>query len=303
MKIRTTKPKNNDYYIRQASGGLNGAVAGQVGSTGKPDPTANVLANCVGFANGRYNEIINDPDLKGIKKPFKYQLVCNAENFIERAKALGLKVQKRPCKGGIMVWQKGRTLSGNDGAGHVAICEKDESEMGVGRVYTSESGWNGSAFWNATRSNDNGRWGMAAAYTYRGCIVNPTVPVKQLPKETDALAIDGKIGPKTVKKLQKWLGTTQNGKIAGQTKSVKEHIPAMADVCTWTGKGSTAIKALQKTLKKEGYDPGTIDGLCGEKTVKALQEFLKAKKFYTGAIDGILGAGTAKALQKFLNTK
>ena len=78
MKIRTKCPKNNKYYIRKVTGGLNDAVAGY--------PTqkyANVLDNCVGFANGRFNESINDPDLKGIVKAFKYQLVCNAENFIE----------------------------------------------------------------------------------------------------------------------------------------------------------------------------------------------------------------------------
>ena len=47
MKIRTTQPKNNKYYIRQVSGGLNGAVAGSPTIKG-----ANVLCNCVGYANG-----------------------------------------------------------------------------------------------------------------------------------------------------------------------------------------------------------------------------------------------------------
>ena len=81
MKTRTTRPKNNRYYIRTVSGGLNGAVSG------KPAvPGANVLCNCVGYANGRFNEIINDPELKGIYKAFKYQLVNTAEIFIEAAK-------------------------------------------------------------------------------------------------------------------------------------------------------------------------------------------------------------------------
>ena len=81
MVKRTIQPKNNKYYIRQVSGGLNGAVAGSPTISG-----ANVLCNCVGYANGRFNEIINDPELKGIAKGFGYQLVCNAENFIESAK-------------------------------------------------------------------------------------------------------------------------------------------------------------------------------------------------------------------------
>ena len=54
----------------------------------------------------------------------KYKtLCCNAENFIKRAKQAGLEVGMTPKPGAIMCWQKGATLSGSDGAGHVAICE------------------------------------------------------------------------------------------------------------------------------------------------------------------------------------
>lgn len=101
----------------------------------------------------------------------KYQLVCNAENFIERAKNLGLQVVSYPTLGGIMVWQKG-SLSSGDGAGHVAIVERID---GANQIYTSESSYGGTAFYNATRSNSNGRWGMGSAYKFRGCIVNPAI--------------------------------------------------------------------------------------------------------------------------------
>ena len=87
MKVRLTQPKNNKYYIRTVTGGLNGAVAGSPTISG-----ANVLCNCVGYANGRFNEIINDPNLTGTAIKFRYQLVCNAENFIESAKRQGLEV-------------------------------------------------------------------------------------------------------------------------------------------------------------------------------------------------------------------
>lgn len=66
-----------------------------------------------GYANGRFAEIIG-------KGKVEFQLVCNAENFIEKAKNYGLQVVNYPTLGGIMVWQKGATLSGKDGAGHVA---------------------------------------------------------------------------------------------------------------------------------------------------------------------------------------
>ena len=87
MKIRTECPRKNKYYIRTVTGGLNGAVAGN-----PTQPYANVLDNCVGYANGRFNEVWNDPNLEGIVKPFHVQLVCNAENFIESAKRQGLKM-------------------------------------------------------------------------------------------------------------------------------------------------------------------------------------------------------------------
>lgn len=198
MKQITKQPKNSKYYIRQANGGLNGAVAGCVGSTGRPDPTANVLSNCVGFANGRFNQIINDPDLRGINKSFKYQLVCNAENFIESAKKQGLKISKTPTLGGIMVWQKGPTLNGYDGAGHVAVVEQINSD---GSIITSESAWNGFIFKRISRTNSNGRWGMADGYKFRGCIINPSVKTNSVtPSHKKSVAevaqevIDGKWG-------------------------------------------------------------------------------------------------------------
>lgn len=167
MKQRKSQPKNNPYYIRKVSGGLNGAVAGQPLIS-----TANVLCNCVGYANGRFNEIINDPDLKGISKTFKYQLVCNAENFIESAKNQGLEISKKPVVGGIMVWQKGKTLNSYDGAGHVEVVEAVNDD---GSIKCSSSGWNGWAFRSITRTNKNGNWGQVSPYKYRGCIVNPSV--------------------------------------------------------------------------------------------------------------------------------
>lgn len=164
MKMRKSQPKNNKYYIRKANGGYNGAIAGKPTIKG-----ANVLCNCVGYANGRFNEIIG-------KGKCVYQLVCNAENFIERATALGLNVSSVPTLGGIMVWQKGKTLKGSDGAGHVAIVEDIISEN---EIITSESGYGHFAFKLVTRRNTNGRWGIAKGYKFRGCIINPSVTTEE----------------------------------------------------------------------------------------------------------------------------
>lgn len=180
MNVRTTKPTSgNKFFITKSKGGYSTCIQGS-----PTDSQCNVLSNCVGYACGRFNEIIG---------AMKYlSLNCNAENFIERAKnTYGLEISSVPTLGGIMVWQKG-TLSGNDGAGHVAVVEKI---IDNNTIYTSESGYGGSAFWNSTRRNTNGRWGLGSAYTFRGCIVNPAIgkvvaptPTPSAKKSVDELA-------------------------------------------------------------------------------------------------------------------
>ena len=84
MKVRTTKPEaGNKFYITKSRGGYSDCIQG------KPTDNCNVLANCVGYACGRFNEIIGN---------MKYPAFnCNAENFIERAKnTYGLKVVNYP---------------------------------------------------------------------------------------------------------------------------------------------------------------------------------------------------------------
>lgn len=47
-----------------------------------------------------------------------------------------------------------------------------------------ESVYNSSAFWNATRTNLNGRGGIESRYTYRGCIIDPVVEFDEVITET-----------------------------------------------------------------------------------------------------------------------
>lgn len=161
FKMRTTKPEaGNKYYITKANGGWSPCVKG------KPtDPDCDVLSNCVGFAVGRFNEI-------GGYESCKYLKSTNAENFIQY-KDSSLKVGQTPKLGACMVWQKGKTLSGSDGAGHVAIVENVISNT---EVYTSESGYGASKpFWNQTRKKGSGNWGQNSDYKFLGFIYNPAV--------------------------------------------------------------------------------------------------------------------------------
>lgn len=277
MKKLTSQPSGK-YYTRIVNGGLNGAVLGMPTVKG-----ANVLCNCVGFANGRFNQVINDPELKGINKAFQYQLTCNAENFIESAKRQGLKISSTPTLGGIMVWQKGATLGGGDGAGHVAVVEEIYDD---GTILTSESGWNAWAFKTVRRSNYNGRWSQASAYKFRGCIINPSIKTKTVP--APKLTVDGIGGEATVRAMQKFFGTPQDGVISGQNKSLAKYYPALKAV-NYGANGSTCIKRLQKWLGV------TQDGVLGEKTVKAWQKKLGVSS------DGVFGANSMRAWQEYLN--
>ena len=155
---RMTRPEaGNKYYITKAAGGYSDAVKGS-----PTDTACNVLSNCVGYAYGRFNEIIGEGACKHLRP-------VNAENFIQYKGAL--EVGQEPRLGACMVWQKGATLKGTDGAGHVAIVEKIISKT---EIVTSESGWKASKpFWTQTRKKGSGNWGQGSGYKFLGFIYNP----------------------------------------------------------------------------------------------------------------------------------
>ncbi len=278
MQMRTSLPEyGNKFYNTTSNGGWSRCIQGSPTCAGR-----NVLANCVGYACSRFNEIIGS-----MKYP---TLNCNAENFIERAKSLGLKVVNYPTLGGIMVWQKGKTLNGGDGAGHLAVVERIDS---VNQFYSSESGYGSSAFWNTLRTNNNGRWGQGSAYSFRGCIVNPAIGdvhyikpktstreerVKSLQKALNAdykcgLVIDGSFGPKTE-------SASHNNYLYYLKKRATNH-----------------IKWLQSRLIELGYSCGKagVDGSFGNDTLSAVKKFQKDKGL---SVDGHVGKATHKELIK-----
>lgn len=287
MEKRTTCPNNNKYYIMTKNGGWNNAIQGKPTKTG-----ANVLANCVGYANGRFAEI---QKTQGIK----YQLVCNAENFITKAKSYGLKTSNTPVLGGIMVWEGKGSL-----AGHVAIVEDIYNSN---EIFTSESCYNGSAFYNKVRDNKNGRWGMSANYKFIGCIVNPANPqptptpsgdknIKYLQAKLNeryntGLVVDGIYGSATKKGLiiglqkednwQYGAGLVVDGIMGNNTARKSPVIRKGADGwITWN---------IQCMLYCKGYYKGTLDGKYGDQTGIAIKNFQKSVGL---TADGIVGYNT-----------
>lgn len=256
FKPRTTKPEaGNKYYITKAKGGYSDAIKG------KPtDADCDVLANCVGYAYGRFNEI-------GGYGYCKHLRPVNAENFMQYAD--GLEVGQTPKLGACMVWKKGATLGNSDGAGHVAIVEKIISPT---QIVTSESGYNAAKpFWTKTRNKGSGNWGAGTGYTFLGFIYNPapccqdngttTAPapaqdatgytlgqfVKDVQKATGA-AVDGLAGPETLRKTV--------------TLSAKKNA------------SHAAVLAVQKRLVALGYaEVGKADGKAGPKFTSAVAHF------------------------------
>lgn len=208
--IRETRPGAGDkYFIRKASGGFSSCIKGN-----PTDSQCDVLSNCVGYANGAFNETCEN----GYEK---YNLSCNAENFIERAVSLGLQISKEPSVGGIIVWAKGQIANGNDGAGHV---EHIVRYIDANTIETRASNYAGTAFYKAIRKRGDGNWGLKSPYWYRGSIINPKIGYKPFeptpvpPTPTPTLKFN--IGDKVV--LNGVLYGKSNGENPG--KSVKNKV-------------------------------------------------------------------------------
>ena len=297
---RMTKPESgNPYYNTKANGGYSNAIKGKPTDSG-----CDVLANCVGYAYGRFNEI-------GGYGYCKYLSPVNAENFIQYAGSLT--VGQTPKLGACMVWRKGATLSNSDGAGHVAIVEKIISST---QVVTSESGYNASKpFWTQTRNKGDGNWGAGSGYTFLGFIYNPAVSDSGTVSNTSnstttnqstststtgKLEVTGLWDTVTTKRLQKIFGTPADGIISNQYAMYKSKNPGLTTGWDWqskpNGKGSMLIKAMQKWA---GMPASQQDGEFGPITCKAFQKKLGTVQ------DGFVSRPSqmVKALQKWVNNQ
>lgn len=108
--------------------------------------------------------------------------------------------------------------------------------------------------------------------------------------DSSKLSVDGSIGAKTIKRMQEFFGTMQDGIISGQKESLYKYYPSFEkSALRFCDGGSACIMALQRWL---GI---TQDGVLGENTARAWQRKLGVKA------DGCFGTASAKAWQKYLN--
>ena len=150
---RLTKPEQgNPFYNRPRAGYAIGIIPGS-----PEDPGCDVLANCVGYAAGRFNEIIG----QNCFVHFRY--APDPDQWIVLAQAEGLRTGSEPQLGAVAVWRH-----------HVAIVEEIHAD---GSITTSESGYGcASPFWISKRSRSGGSWGGEG---FLGFIYQPEVSMKK----------------------------------------------------------------------------------------------------------------------------
>lgn len=195
--------------------------------------TGDTLPNCTAYAWGRFYEILGTrPALS----------TGNAEQWYLNT-ADGYKRGQTPVLGAICCWQKGATtnVDGTDGAGHVAIVEKINTD---GSIVTSESGWNSSSYWwTTTRTNDNGNWGASEGYIFQGFIYCPTTIATP---NTDAIKVD------------KSQVTTHTGITSQEEREINAlYIYKYLANCGWT---INAVAGLLGNLEHESWiNPGVTE--------------------------------------------
>ena len=130
---RLSRPEaGNPYYCRDkyAVGIIPGSPL---------DAGCDVLANCVGYAAGRFNEILG----RGCFVHWQY--APDPDQWIARAQAEGLRAGSEPELGAVAVWRH-----------HVAIVEEIHAD---GSITTSESGYGcANPFWTSKRNKGSGSW-------------------------------------------------------------------------------------------------------------------------------------------------
>lgn len=290
FKPRLTRPEaGNKYYITKASGGWSDAIKG------KPvDALCNTLSNCVGYAYGRFNEI-------GGYGCCKYLRPVNAENFIQFAG--GLAVGQEPKLGACMVWRKGATLNGSDGAGHVAIVEQIISAT---EIVTSESGYGSKTpFWTKRRKKGTGNWGAGSGYTFLGFIYNPavsgsttTTPAPNPPTTGGATeALKYKVG-QMVQSLAKKHYTSSNAETGKNCKPCEAKVTAInpgskhpyhvvgTSVYGWVDEDDIAATASADTALAVGDRVKMDKSATIYGTMRKFAAWVYAAKLYVRGIDG-----------------
>lgn len=154
------------YYIQRVFGGYSPCIEGNNANGLLPFP-GSVLPNCVGWATGRFNEIMG-------LNACTYLGSTDAMYFMQFCASQGLQSGMTPAVGACMVWD-----DANGEGGHVAIVEQVLSNTSV---YDSESHWNATSpplVEYRTRNYGNGNWGYGGTFLGFIYLPQPPAPIPQ----------------------------------------------------------------------------------------------------------------------------
>lgn len=244
FKPRLSAPSTTDKnWIHTSKGGYNSCILISGNST---------LPNCVGYAWGRFREILG-------KTPSLSR--GNAEDWWNYPD--GYKRGSTPKLGAVACWRKGKTGTGADGAGHVAIVEQINAD---GSIVISESGYKSFRFRTYTLKKG---YTYFTGYTFQGFIYNPAV--------SDSTSTSK---PSTSKP------TSSTGGKCKVDLSILKY-----------GSSGEQVKTVQRILYCMNGCPSDlkIDGSFGAITQKYVKAFQKSNRLTQ---DGIVGTNTWTKLLK-----
>ena len=204
------------------------------------------------------------------------------------AKKTGRWKASKDCKPGDVL------IFGTTHAVHTGFLEKQRGSYVVaieGNTQPGNSGsqTNGGGVYRRVRPRSwvRGCIDMSDAYNTGRFVAGTGVSIPSVPKASAPkalLAVDGQIGPNTVRALQKWLQTV--GKF-----NFKPSGGIDGDL------GPFTVSALQVQLARNGLKLGRADGKFGPKSARALERFLGLPQTQVPG----LYPGLIRGLQRFLN--
>ena len=225
---------------------------------------------------------------EGITETLKHIGHTNVVRVYDDPMSVAFKELNKGNRIGIILFSKGYAGSSKvlwTTCGHYVAFTDYKYENNKHWFYTKDSGGRKHDGWYSYEGSMKGR-------VSKVWIVERINPIKTVvaPAVTadGKLVVDGVGGSATVKAMQRFFGTVQDGKLSGQSKALAKYYPSLKSVEYGKG-GSPCAKNLQRWLSI------TQDGIWGKATSTALQ-----KKLGVSA-DGIFGTESMKAWQKYLN--
>ena len=156
FKPRLTKPESGNPYYNKTPKGYSNCIKGD-----PLDKGCDVLANCQGYATGRFNECTEEGKIVFFGK-------MNACSMYAYGKKHGLPTSDVPVVGAIACWG-----GGSDKLGHVVMVEEVYSDT---EFLGSESQYKYFIFRTKKRTKGkDGNWGMSSNYKFQGFICNPHI--------------------------------------------------------------------------------------------------------------------------------